>query len=197
MSDTMDAKYWSDLYASNDTGWDIGYPSTPLKAYIDQLTKKDLAVLIPGCGNAHEAGYLLSQGFSNITLIDFVPSLTAQLEKRFSNDVGKRIRIITGDFFDHQGKYDLILEQTFLSALEPSRRPQYVDTVHSLLKKGGHLAGVLFSKIFEEEGPPFGGTIDEYEKMFKDNFIIKTLEPCYNSIERRQGSEVFINMIAR
>src|SRR5690606_867630 len=153
--------------------------------------------LIPGCGNAHEAGYLLSQGFSDITLIDFVPSLTTQLEKRFSNDVGKRMRIITGDFFDHQGKYDLILEQTFLSALQPSRRPQYVDTMHSLLKKGGHLAGVLFSKIFEEECPPFGGTIDEYEKMFKDKFIIKTLEPCYNSIERRQGSEVFINMIAR
>lgn len=193
----MDAKYWSDLYASNDTGWDIGYPSTPLKAYIDQLTTKDLAILIPGCGNAHEAGYLLSHGFSNITLIDFVPYLTTQLEKRFSNDVGKRIRIITGDFFDYQGKYDLILEQTFLSALEPSRRPQYVDTMHSLLKKGGHLAGVLFSKIFEEDGPPFGGTIDEYEKMFKDKFIIKTLEPCYNSIERRQGSEVFINMIAK
>ena len=193
----MDSKYWSDLYTNNDTGWDIGFPSTPLKTYIYQLTKKDLAILIPGCGNAHEAGYLLSQGFSNITLIDFVRSLTAKLEKRFSNEVGKRVRVVTGDFFDHQGKYDLILEQTFLSALEPSRRPQYVDTMHSLLKEGGHLAGVLFSKVFDEAGPPFGGTIDEYEKMFKDRFIIKTLEPCYNSIERRQGSEVFINMIAK
>ena len=197
MPGTIDAKYWNDLYQSNRTGWDIGFPSPALKEYIDQLAGKTLAILIPGCGNAYEANYLLSQGFSDITLIDIVPSLTAQLEKRFSNDINKRIRIVTGDFFSHRGNYDLILEQTFLSALNPECRPQYVDTMYSLLRKGGHLAGVLFSKLFDEEGPPFGGTVEEYEMMFGDKFEIKTLAACHNSIERRKGSEVFINMIAR
>ena len=28
--------------------------------------------------------------------------------------------------------------------------------MHSLLKPGGHLAGVLFNVEFEKEGPPFG-----------------------------------------
>ena len=197
MPGKIDVKYWKDLYQTNETGWDIGFPSPALKEYIDQLAGKTLSVLIPGCGNAYEANYLLSQGFSDITLIDIVPSLTARLEKRFSNDINKRIRIVTGDFFNHRGKYDLILEQTFLSALDPAFRPRYVETMHSLLRKGGHLAGVLFGKLFDEEGPPFGGTVEEYEKMFTGKFEIKTLAPCYNSIERRKGSEVFINMIAR
>ena len=193
---TLSRDYWSKLYHDKDTGWDIGFPSPAVREYVDQLQNKSLSILIPGCGNAYEADYLLAQGFTDVTLIDIVPSLTAALEQKFSKEIGSRIRIITGDFFNHEGTYHLILEQTFLSALDPSLRTQYVDKMHSLLMKGGHLAGVLFSKVFEV-GPPFGGTIQEYAVMFERKFDIKTLEPCYNSIERRNGSEVFINLIAK
>jgi SAM-dependent methyltransferase len=194
---TIGQEYWTNLYKTNETGWDIGFPAPALKDYIDQLSDKSLSILIPGCGNAYEAEYLLAQDFLNVTLIDIVPALTAELEKKFRSDVGKRIHIVTGDFFKHDDKYDLILEQTFLSALHPSLRVQYVDKMHSLLSKGGHLTGLLFNKVFDEEGPPYGGTLDEYKKMFKEKFVIKTLEPCYNSIERRKGAEAFINLIAR
>ena len=118
------------------------------------------------------------------------------LEKKFKKDIGRRIKIITGDFFDHHGSYRLILEQTFLSALDPSLRTRYADKMHSLLVKGGHLAGVLFNQEFEG-GPPYGGTAQEYKLMFSKKFTIKTLELCYNSIERRKGSEVFINLVAK
>ena len=46
-------KYWSNRYEEDRTGWDIGYPSTPLKEYIDQLTDKTISILIPGAGNAY------------------------------------------------------------------------------------------------------------------------------------------------
>lgn len=194
---TMSKDYWNSLYDKDETGWDIGFPSPALKEYIDQLNKKKLAILIPGCGNAYEAEYLLAQGFTNVTVIDIAPSLTAALETKFKNEAGKSIKIVTGDFFNHEGKYNLVLEQTFLSALDPSVRPQYVDKMHSLLVKAGHLTGVLFGQVFEEEGPPYGGTLQEYKLMFSKKFKIKKLEPCYNSIERRKGSEVFINLIAK
>jgi len=193
---TLSRDYWSKLYHDNDTGWDIGFPSPAIKEYVNQLQNKSLSILIPGCGNAYEADYLLAQGFTDVTLIDIVPSLTAALEQKFSKEIGSRIRIITGDFFSQEGTYQLILEQTFLSALDPSLRTRYVNKMHSLLVKGGHLAGVLFSKVFDD-GPPFGGTMEEYDLMFKRKFDIKTLEPCFNSIERRNGSEVFINLIAK
>ena len=188
--------YWNILYDKEDIGWDIGFPSPAIKEYVDQLDTKELPVLIPGCGNAYEAEYLLAKGFYDITLIDIAPTLTAALEKKFKKDIGRRIKIITGDFFDHHGSYRLILEQTFLSALDPSLRTRYADKMHSLLVKGGHLAGVLFNQEFEG-GPPYGGTAQEYKLMFSKKFTIKTLELCYNSIERRKGSEVFINLVAK
>jgi hypothetical protein len=38
------------------TGWDLGW-YLPIKNYIDTLKDKDIAILIPGCGNTYEAAY--------------------------------------------------------------------------------------------------------------------------------------------
>ena len=43
--------YWEERYQKQDTGWDIGTISTPLKEYIDQLTDKKCRILLPGAGN--------------------------------------------------------------------------------------------------------------------------------------------------
>lgn len=187
----LDATYWNDRYQQQQTGWDVGYVSTPLKEYIDQLSNKDIAILIPGCGNSYEAEYLLQQGFTNITLIDISPLLTQQLGEKFSEYMGNQLNIITGDFFALEGQYDLILEQTFFCALEPSLRDEYVRKMHSLLKPGGKLVGVLFDRMFEG-GPPFGGSQEEYKGLFAPLFNIQVLAPCYNSIKPRTGTEVFM-----
>lgn len=187
----LDATYWNDRYQQHQTGWDVGHVSTPLKEYVDQLTNKNISILIPGCGNSYEAEYLLQQGFSNITLIDISPLLTQQLANKFSTYVGKRLTIITGDFFALEGQYDLILEQTFFCALKPSLRGEYARKMHSLLKPGGKLVGVLFNRVFEG-GPPFGGSQEEYKELFAPLFNIQVLAPCYNSIKPRMNAEVFL-----
>ncbi|NOT74910.1 MAG: hypothetical protein HOP08_08265 [Cyclobacteriaceae bacterium] len=193
----LSQKYWNDFYTTNDISWDIGFPSPPIKEYIDQWQDRKSPILIPGCGNAYEAEYLLNQGFADVTLIDLAPTLTATLHNKFKSEIGKRLSVITGDFFDHEGKYQLIIEQTFLSAIDPLLRAKYAEKMHSLLVKGGHLTGVIFTKMFEEDGPPFGGSVEDYRNIFLPRFEIKQLQPCYNSIDRRKGSEVFINLIAR
>lgn len=194
---TLDQQYWENLYQSHDTGWDIGYPSPPLKAYIDQLTDRNKAILIPGCGNSYEAEYLLANGFTDVTLVDISPSLTEALRSKFSAYADNQLKVITGNFFDLTGQYDQILEQTFFCALNPSLRKDYARKMHELLKPGGKLAGVMFNCSFEEDGPPFSGSKEEYEQLFKEDFDIRVLEPCYNSIERRAGREVFINITPR
>jgi len=183
----LDAAYWSNRYLQNQTGWGIGYSSTPLKEFM--LTEKDktASILIPGCGNAYEAESLLAMGFTDITLLDISYVLTDELKKKFIN---KQITIITGDFFNHDGQYDLILEQTFFCAIHPSQRQVYVEQMNRLLKPGGKLVGVLFNKNFEG-GPPFGGTKEEYEQLFAAHFSIKKMELCYNSIQPRSGTELF------
>ena len=63
--DINNMQYWQNRYLENSTGWDLGDISPPIKAYIDQLNNKNIKILIPGAGNAHEAEYLHNQGFKS------------------------------------------------------------------------------------------------------------------------------------
>jgi SAM-dependent methyltransferase len=190
-NESLDEKYWSQRYKSESTGWDLGEVSPPLQAYIDQLSNKNISILIPGCGNAYEASYLLQKGFTNITLVDISPILTDQLKRKFVNEIGKSIHVICDDFFNLQGQFDLILEQTFFCSFKPENREKYRDKIFSLLKADGKLVGVLFNREFTSS-PPFGGNEAEYHKLFSSNFTIKTMSVCYNSAEPRLGSELFV-----
>jgi SAM-dependent methyltransferase len=185
----LDQEYWNTQYNINATGWDLGGVSPPIKEYINTLKNKNISILIPGCGNSHEAEYLLSQGFTNVTIIDIAPTLVQNLREKFRNH--PNIKIVLGDFFEHQGKYDLVFEQTFFCALDPSMRQQYVVEMHKILAAKGKLVGLLFNKTFEG-GPPFGGSQAEYEQLFKDYFEFKIIENCRNSIAPRANSELFI-----
>jgi methyl halide transferase len=193
---SLDNNYWSNRYASNDTGWDTGTVTPPLKEYIDQLTDKTISILIPGCGNSHEAMYLLQSGFSNITLIDISSVLCKSLEQKLAAYLSRGLQIICGDFFEHTARYDLIMEQTFFCALEPSFRKAYASKMHQLLKPGGKLVGVLFNRQFEG-GPPFGGNTAEYRTLFESYFDIQVMQPCYNSIAPREGAELFVKLVPR
>lgn len=187
----LDKDYWNNRYINQQTGWDIGYPSTPIKTYIDQLDEKNLRILIPGAGNAHEARYLLEQGFQFITILDIAPEVVEKHKNEFKDC--PEITVIEGDFFKHQGKYDLILEQTFFCALHPTSRRRYFDKIQNLLETDGKLCGVLFNIHFES-GPPYGGTKEEYEPLLRDLMTIHTMEPCYNSIPQRMGNELWVNL---
>ena len=191
----LDQEYWDNQYKTNATGWDLGKVSPPIKEYIDTLENKNISILIPGCGNSHEAEYLLSKGFTNITLIDIAPTLVLNLQEKFKNY--PNIKIVLGDFFEHKGEYDLIIEQTFFCAINPPLRTDYVAKMKELLVPGGKLVGVLFDREFEQQGPPFGGCKCQYEPMFEKEFDFKTFELSHNSFVKRAGTELFINLIKK
>lgn len=185
----LDADYWNDRYQNDTAAWDLGKVSPPLKAYIDQFAEKNLKLLLPGCGNAWEAEYLLLKGFTQITVIDIAPDLVQSLQQKFK-DATQSINIVCHDFFRFEGQFDLVIEQTFFCALSPNLRQFYVSKMYELIKPGGKLVGLLFDRAFED-GPPFGGSKQEYIDLFSPFFEILTMEPCYNSIPPRQGTELF------
>jgi hypothetical protein len=186
----LSAQYWDDLYVQQQTRWDIGHVSTPLKRYIDQLTNKNIRVLIPGAGNSYEAVYLAERGFTDITVMDISPVVTNKLKEKITASSHPAIKIVTGDFFLSEGEYDLIIEQTFFCAIDPSLRKRYVTKTASLLAGNGKLAGLLFNREFDTN-PPFGGSKEEYRQLFSSRLRIKVLEDCINSIPARAGSELF------
>ncbi len=186
----FDENYWTDRYKTGRTGWDIGFASPPILQYLDQIENKQIEILIPGAGNGYEAEYAFKNGFERVNLLDFSSD---PLEKfKTKNPDFPENQILLTDFFDHQGQYDLILEQTFFCALHPKLRVDYVLKMKELLKQGGKLVGVWFDRKFEFDGPPFGGSQSEYLELFEPVFKVKTSEPCYNSIPERRGSEIFM-----
>lgn len=193
MEQILDENYWNSRYLNKETGWDLRQVSPPLQAYINQLENKNIAILIPGCGNAYEAQYLAEQGFTNITLIDIAESVVQDLQLKLKDF--DTIKILHQDFFNHDGAYDLILEQTFFCALSPNLRTAYVQKMYSLLNPNGKLVGVLFNRNFEADGPPFGGTYYEYKLLFHQYFNSVKLDSCYNSFIKRVGTELFFKLV--
>ena len=187
----LNAQYWETQYQNKNIGWDLGGISPALQIYIDNLKNKSSAVLIPGCGNTYEAEYLIEQGFTNITVIDIAPTLVLNLREKFNSN--SNIAIILGDFFEHQGHYDIIIEQTFFCALEPALRQDYARKMNELLTTDGILFGLLFNRQFDI-GPPFGGSQEEYRSIFQNEFNILQLELCLNSAAPRANTELFIEL---
>ncbi|MDF2157440.1 SAM-dependent methyltransferase [Algoriphagus sp. CAU 1675] len=186
----LNEDFWTQRYLQGKTGWDIGYPSTPLLQYLDQIENSGLELLIPGAGNAHEAVYAFQKGLVNTHILDISTIPLENFRRRFPDFPTRQIH--HQNFFDHLGSYDLILEQTFFCALDPSLRPAYCEKMKSLLKPSGKLVGVLFDRDFEQDGPPFGGSLLEYQAIFSSYFKVQVLEACYNSIPQRTGTEVFL-----
>lgn len=194
MSDTnFNKTYWSERWKTGETQWDVGQPTTPLKNYIDGLNNKTLKILVPGAGNGYEGIYLIEKGFTHTTIMDICEEPLEALRK---NHGIKDSNLVLADFFEHNGQYDLILEQTFFCALDPKLRSQYVDKCYELLVPGGKIAGVMFNCDFGNNHPPFGGSAEEYVKLFEKKFEIN-IAPCYNSIPPRQNRELFVQFVKK
>jgi len=188
VSNKLEASYWQSRYENNQAGWDLGTASQPIVEYVNQLTDKNLSILIPGCGNAYEAEYLFKKGFKNVKVIDLASAPLENLKKRVPDF--PESQLIQGDFFELNQQFDLIIEQTLFCAIDPVLRAEYVKKASEILKPNGKFVGLLFNREFES-GPPFGGNKDEYLRYFSTCFQNIEMEICHNSVAPRSGTELF------
>jgi len=104
-------------------------------------------------------------------------------------------QLIQGDFFEHIGQYDLILEQTFFCSFPPlpETRSAYAEKMNALLVPGGKLVGLWFDMPLtgNMEKRPFGGTRAEYLGYLAPFFEAESFATATNSIEPRRGNELF------
>jgi hypothetical protein len=134
----LDNEFWQSRYKNAETGWDIGFPSPTFVKYCENEERKDVKILIPGCGNGYEAKWLWEAGFSNVFLLDWAAEPLDQFAAE--NPSFPKNQLICEDFFAHRGRYELILEQTFFCAIDPSLRKNYVRNMFNLLAYKGRLS---------------------------------------------------------
>jgi SAM-dependent methyltransferase len=186
----LTSEYWEERYQRGEDKWNVGEISTPIKEYIDQITDTKIKILIPGAGNGYEFEYLIKNGFENSFVVDYATTPLENIKKRIPNL--NKSQIINSDFFELEGQYDLIIEQTFFCALNPDLRQAYVQKMKALLNPKGKIVGLLFQFPLTSEWPPFGGSIEEYILLFQNDFNIVTIETAHNSIASRANKELFV-----
>jgi methyl halide transferase len=190
----LNSTFWNERWLTNDTQWDIGYPSPAIVDFVNEIQDKSIRILIPGCGNAYEAEYLHNKGFTNVFVVDYAEEALRRFAERVPSFPKKHL--IVADFFSlGNEKFDLVIEQTFFCAIDPSLRVRYAETMKKILSNNGVLCGLLFIQTPNAEGPPFNGTYEEYQELFGERFTIRKMEPCMNSIKPREGRELWFEVV--
>lgn len=194
---SLDNSFWNIRYQNNQTGWDLGEISNPIKKWFDNQENKKINILIPGAGKGHEVKYGFENGFGNIFYMDF-SSRAADLFKEICPGFPKD-QILIGDFFSLKKPlfFDVIIEQTFFCAIDPVLRPNYVEKTNEILKENGKIIGLLFNREFDTNGPPFGGTEKEYRGLFNSKFNFKKFENSLLSSLPRKEYEFWIELIKK
>ena len=131
--------FWDDKYINNEHKWDISGP-TPGFVHWSQTLKSTRKIIIPGCGNGYDAVHLANQGH-DVLAVDFSSKAIDNLKsKKIDN-----LNAVSADYFtlplEFNNKFDYFLEYTFLCAINPDRRMEYIKKSFDLLNSKGEYIG--------------------------------------------------------
>jgi SAM-dependent methyltransferase len=183
--DPSNADFWESRYRDRFMPWDAGKVPQALRAHAGRI-KTGARVLIPGCGSAYEAYYLIENGF-DVLAVDF-SSAAVELAQRNLGCFADRVKL--ADYFESDlgGPYDLIYERAFLCALPPRAWGRYPVRAAELLRPGGELAGFFFLKE-TAKGPPFGISAQALQALMNSRFELIEDKAVSDSLPVFEGAE--------
>ncbi|MCB9894041.1 MAG: methyltransferase domain-containing protein [Planctomycetes bacterium] len=189
--------YWNTIYEEQASpGWDLGHAAPALQHWIRSSGATIGRVCIPGCGYGYDVRALAAAGFEAIG-VDFAP-LAIERAARLSEGAAGAFEFRQGDIFElprtDAAAFDYFYEYTCFVAIEPARRPEYVQLALELLKPGGLLIGCFYNHG-REGGPPFDVTREQVLALYEPHFEIRKLEITPHSIERRAGHELWAEFV--
>ena len=145
-----------------------------------------LATYIPGCGSAHEVGFLADAGW-DVCAIDFSAAAVAAAHAQLGPHAA---RVRHADFFTWEPPQplQLLYERAFLCALPRALWPQIVRRYAAFLPHGALLAGFFY---FDSAlaGPPFGAAPGVLEDLLLPAFELIDDRPVPDSIAAFAGRE--------
>ncbi len=195
------SSFWNARYDSREDGWELGAPAPPLARLLKESPPPPGRAAVPGCGRGHDVGLLARHGFDAVGF-DFSDRAIAEAARLGHRVLQRDVFALAGEFAD---AFDVVWEYTCFCAIDPSRRPDYVEVLASILKPGGELLALFYPlKKTEsgrssapksgatEDGPPFGVERDEVERLLGARFRIEQASAPADSIDRRKGYELLV-----
>lgn len=180
---------WEKRYQAKDTPWDKGCAHPALAGWLDSEPWSG-KILVPGCGPGHDVRVLAGTGAEVIGL-DLAPSAIAAA-KRFPLVGNESFR--QGDLFalpaEWAETFDGVFEHTCFCAIAPENRPDYAAAVTKVLKPGGRFRAIFFlDPDHDEEGPPYGCTKVELDRLFGSAFDLLSEITNVPTFPGREGRE--------
>lgn len=181
---------WEQRYLSGDTPWEKGSASPGLLEYLEHHSLEG-KVLVPGCGYGHDVRAIASPR-NEVIGIDIAPS-AIQAANGFPRVTGEAYEL--ADLFDlpehFLGRFDWVWEHTCFCAMNPALRPDYIASLRGALKANGRLLAVFYMDPAREgDGPPFGVTVAELDRLFGRHFtLLEEWQPT-STYAGREGREL-------
>lgn len=191
--DPNDPEFWDERFQQGFTPWNRGAVPLALRDFVHKLERAQEAVpncLIPGCGHAHELGFLSEAGWQ-VTAIDFslaaVNTAKAQLGQWSE-------RVQHADFFQFtpNAPLSLIYERAFFCALPPAMREAVVERWAKLLPSGAQLIGYFLlndTDDLSKKGPPFHTPVQEFSALMRPYFVCLEDADVSDSLAVFEGKE--------
>jgi len=190
---TQHPEYWNRLYQEEERpGWDMN-GATPLVRELLGLARPlglrpGCELVVPGCGYGHDAAELEAEGFT-VTGLDFAPLAIQGAMHRY----GDRVAWSQADWFTtHLGPWDAIFDHTCFVAMDPVRRPAYLEACAAHLRPGGFWLAALFHEVKGPAGPPHAIPMEDLRRLAETRFDVLHLAAATGSHPRRAGREYLL-----
>ena len=190
---TTHPDYWNQLYQDEGRpGWDMDGETPLVRELVDLALPLGLRpasqLVVPGCGYGHDAAALDAQGFQ-VAGLDFAPLAIQGAMHRY----GDRVAWSQADWFTTKlGPWDTIFDHTCFVAMDPVRRPTYLEACAAHLRPGGLWLAVLFHHVNGRPGPPHAISQTEARGLAEVHFEVLHLGDAQNSHPRRAGREFLV-----
>ncbi|MFB9121969.1 thiopurine S-methyltransferase [Paraburkholderia dipogonis] len=183
--DPNSPEFWDERFKRGFMPWDQAAVPSAFESFAARHA--GAAVLIPGCGSAHEAVWLAGRGYP-VRAIDFSPAAVAAAHEQLGAQHANLVE--QADFFTYEPPFApaWIYERAFFCALPLARRADYARRMADLLPGGALLAGFFFIGA-TPKGPPFGIERAELDALLKPYFELIEDEAVHDSIAVFAGRE--------
>jgi len=185
--------YWNQIYEDEGRpGWDMDRATPLVKELLDLASalglKAGCELAVPGCGYGHDAAELAGLGFS-VTGLDFAPLAIQGAAARY----GDRVTWAQADWFTTElGPWDALFDHTCFVAMDPARRPAYVEACADHLRPGGLWLAAFFHDVRGQAGPPHAIAKPELRALVAPRFEVLHLDDATQSHPRRAGREFLL-----